>query len=511
MSAKLTTGNEQTKFCSDPNITRGLSANLVAKKLQGIKSPELREIILLLQYFSHQPGGLGKFASELCAKYPDRVATKEMQQLGFKTGQIYSGEQVKCVRARIPGLLNLRLKGEISFIDYMALPQPQSRWEEMEGSEFQLDRAAQSARLQKEANAYPAEYPAAMFKEACDKAAAENLEDCLAELCLNPGVTLEQTKPWYFPELIATLYEWEKEHRQEIQNSTVWTTIGKSIEETVAYGWQTKCLVVIEGILRTGKSFAAEKLCRMYPGRYRYVQVPPTADELTFFRAIAEAVGVGIRGTAETRDRVTKALRDSGLMLIFDESHYLFPWRNRVEGLPSRVNWLMVELVNQNVPCALITTEQFQQRLSYIVEQTGWAAGQLIYRIGHRVSLPDRLTIQELKGIAKALLPDADKLMIDRLAAHGAMSQGGCATMAYRAKRAQFLAESEGRTIPDYSDLVTAIEEDAGTRKLAPKEKKLTAKTKPLNPKKTVPAPEQPTGPKSGSGSRVELNHLFGE
>ena len=54
-------------------------------------------------------------------------------------------------------------------------------------------------------------------------------------------------------------------------------------------------MTVIEGEARFGKSHSViPDWCEADPGRARYVQLESSRDEMSFFRAMAEALGVSI-------------------------------------------------------------------------------------------------------------------------------------------------------------------------------------------------------------------------
>lgn len=452
----------QNRYCSSTAIDRGLLANLVCKRLATVPDRSARELILSVQYMSHQPGGLAGLVKELLAKYPERIATEAMVKTGRKAGQEYTADEVRAVRGDFAG--TYLLKGELSFMEEAALPEPEHSWDSVPGSKFLKERARKLRQLKAEAEKWPERYPVDLFASKCREAVETHLEELLAKICLDPALDLGAVRPWYFPRLVETLDDYFAARAASIMNGMVLTSIGEMVRESIDYGWQTGSMVLIEGEMRTGKSFAATRLCDMLPGRYRYVQVPPTADDIGFFKAIADALGLSKRTTlkaVELRERVSAVLRESGLMLIFDEAHYLMPIHTRISSLPTRANWIICELINQQLPCALILTDQFEARLKHVVDQTGWKAGQLLYRAGQRFRLPGKLTVKELGAIAKVHLPEADQPMITRLATYGAVSPGSCAVVAFRARRARYLAEQDGRAIASYRDVEKAISEDA--------------------------------------------------
>src|SRR5690606_33805829 len=106
----------------------------------------------------------------------------------------------------------------------------------------------------------------------------------------------------------------------------------------------------------------------------------------------------------QLRDRIEETLQAGHLLLILVEAHYCWPTSNSRFACPSRVTWLMTALVNQRVPVALISTEQFLRTQKVMEARTHWTSEQFTGRIGHYEKLPNNLTTEDLAKVAKALL-----------------------------------------------------------------------------------------------------------
>ena len=356
----------QERYCSSPELQRGLMANLVAKRCSLISDPKDRELIWFIQLLSHAEGGLAKLSTGLCALFQERFSTHSMRQFGMKRGQIYSAEQVRAVRKEIADeqgqmCRDFPLKGDN---DYLALARDEDIFFEFakdDRTERTWKIEARAAALEKADN-YPPNYPASVFVELCLRAAVTELEKDIARLCLDPAIKLEKFFVWYFPSLVNSLREYMRQWIAKQEASRVVTQLGKQVCETLDYCLESHCMAMIDGLARTGKSFSAKAWCDSHPGVARYVQVPSSSDDIGFFRAIAKSLGVSINLNSKAqqlRDRVEEVLQRGGLILVLDEAHYLWPQSNYREALPARVNWLMTALVNHDVPVALITTPQF--------------------------------------------------------------------------------------------------------------------------------------------------------
>jgi hypothetical protein len=222
-------------------------------------------------------------------------------------------------------------------------------------------------------------------------------------------------------------------------------------------------MVLINGLARTGKTFAVKAWCERHPGQVRYVQVPSSNDDIGFFRAIARALGVSINQNSKAqqlRDRVEDVLLRGNLAVIFDEAHYCWPQSNYRDALPSRVNWIMTALVNQGVPVALCTTPQFMRTQKAVERKSYWTSEQFTGRIGLYMPLPEILSETDLAAVAKVFLPEACDKAITVLALYAKSSVKYLAAIECAARYARFLASEAGRSKVIFEDARRAIKEN---------------------------------------------------
>lgn len=64
-----------------------------------------------------------------------------------------------------------------------------------------------------------------------------------------------------------------------------------------------------------------------------------------------------------------------------DEARYLWPQHQRSHSSPELVDWVNTPLVNQQVPVALICTDQFAKLKARVEKRTGWTSEQLEHRV----------------------------------------------------------------------------------------------------------------------------------
>jgi AAA domain len=240
------------------------------------------------------------------------------------------------------------------------------------------------------------------------------------------------------------------------------TSVSRKVAVALDYTQSARVLTLIDGPARIGKSFAARSFCEESAGLARYVQVPCSNDDASFFRAIGQALGVSSSlqlKAAEMRARAEEVLQGGDLTLVLDEAHYLWPQQWQRYASPSRVNWIMTALVNCSVPVALITTPQFYAAQQRVERLTGWTSEQFIGRIGHVERLPAKLEKSDLLAVSRALLPEADTATLKALSAYAVLSKKHLASIEGIVKRSRWLAEQDGRKTVTSKDVCRAMKE----------------------------------------------------
>jgi len=432
----------QERWASSEEFERGLMGNLVARRCSALEDREARQLVYFLQSLSYREGGIGKIAEELLAAFPERIGTAAMHRFGMKPGQIYSASQVRAIRGQI----------DVGHDSRYSWPLKGDR---IRGTEEFLDDFIEDE------DKAPECYPANEFTSHCQNA-ARGLASHLEELCLNPAVKMKEGWPWYYPALFESLLEYQAAFTEKERAGTVVTEIGAQIYDTLDYALEAKCMVLIEGLARMGKTFAAKQWASERPGQARYVQVPSTNDDVGFFRAIAKAIGVSCGRSwkaVQLRQRIEDTLQTGDLILVMDEAHYLWPVSDCRHALPGRINWVMTALVNQGVPVALVTTPQFITTQKAVEKRTHWTSEQFIGRIGHYLPLPKSLGEDDLAKVAKALLPSGDAKSIEILVRYAQSSAKYLAGIETAVRRARHLAKKEGRERVERADIKRAIQE----------------------------------------------------
>lgn len=449
----------QERYMSSPEIERGLRAIEVASRVGAIDNPEHRSLVWWLQACSRRPGGIQAVVNEILLRWPERFATPAMVELGFGQGRIYNAGEVRCVREEIVEGPCFRLRGEMDEWGFLSASHDDYNLKPWRRAELRASRA----RELRKARAHPTRYPAADFHEACTDFARRKLPRFLSEeLCLNPAEKIADYRPWFCPRFVETLAELHATEVAAAESEAPITKIGAKVSETLEYALSERGLVVIDGLARTGKTFAVKAWCKANPGRSRYVQVPSSNDDMSFFRALCDALGAGSGSTYkahELRSRAEDVLQGGDLLLVLDEGHYLWPQRNMRKAVPHRINWMLTQLVNMGVPVAIVTTPQFTKSQETLVKHGGWSSEQFIGRILHYERLPTTLADCDLEAVARHWLPGGDEKAIRVLTAYARSSEKYLQGIESLTRRARFLAKKEDRATPTFQDVATALQE----------------------------------------------------
>jgi hypothetical protein len=440
----------QERFMSSVELDRGLIANCVASRLRVVDDAEQRKLIWWLQKQSHAAGGLDRLALEIIEGSPEHFITRAMQALGCGRGRSYDAAEVREVRGEMPGLRDkFLLRGEDNSAEFW--------YDDRERNEAARREEKRLSKVR------PESYPAAQFGEYCVHAAKQHLGKFLfQQICLDPSIDFEQGVPWYAAKLLDALCEaHERAAERASAQCEVTTSVGALVNESLDYVLALGGLVIVDGLARIGKTFAARTWCDAHPGEARYVQVPSSNDDISFYRAIAKSLGIGTSHAykaLELRERIEDVLQPGDLAVVFDEGHYLFPQRNMRKAVPHRINWILTQLVNMGVPVAIVTTPQFTKSQELLVRNGGWSSEQLIGRIKHYQQLPDSLPADELRAVAQTFLPDGDADSIDLLVSYAQGSEKYLAGIESLAARARYLAGKAGRAEPTFLDVSCAFQ-----------------------------------------------------
>jgi hypothetical protein len=436
-------GFHQERFCSAAEFEKGLLANLVAKRCEMLTDAKDRELIWFIQLLSHRDG-LEAVAADLVNRFPDRIGDRDLATLAAPGVKGCTVEEVEAAMETQKRRALLSRQADIAnrVVRLRA------------GDRNAMDTAARQNREQSTAQARSIELT---------HFTTDTLPKALAMICTDPRCDLGSFQPWYFRSLIESLRQYMASWIEARRAQLVSTALSRQVCDSLDYVLDAGGMIVLEGpALRVGKTWAAQTWCDLHPGRARFVQVPATNDDIGFFRAIAQSIGsasaLSLKGV-QLRERVELSLQSSRLMLVFDSAHYLWPQNNRREALPNRLNWLLAALVNQGVPCALLTTPQFARDQKIVEKKTGWTSAQFLSHISEYKELPEVLSEDELLAVAMHCLPTGDRNALRALALYAIASGRYLSAIEAAANRARFLAGKDGRGKVTFADVEKAIKD----------------------------------------------------
>ncbi len=468
------------RYASSADFEAGLIASQVARRCARLTEKSDRALIWWLHFMSWQPGGLKAVAEILVSRYGGNLGTKQMAKIGKRSGQNYTGEEVKEIRRDLPLALRSQfpLRGEIPRDAFGETHRIRiSLRLNADPAEYLSDEAVnlnpEILRLEKqqrtEAEKHPVFYRVEDFLALCCEAAAgdaleagnEPLDKVLRDLCFNPAVPLHSEQPWFFFKLDCALQSFMSDWIAERATGVVVTSLGKIVHEMLDYTLHSRRMNLLEGDARTGKSFSARTWCEQHPGQARFIEVPVGNDDAGFFRALARGLGIGNFSqykAGEIKERVESVLLTGDIMVCLDEAQRLWPEMNIRYGVPKRINWLM-SMVNKRVPFCLISTPQFLERQIAWERNAGWNSAQFLGRLGLSKRLPVDLSVEDLMAVGSSILPEVESKTLRVLAAYARQSARYLAAIDSVADRARYVASRDGRQTVTTEDVRTAMRE----------------------------------------------------
>ena len=196
---------------------------------------------------------------------------------------------------------------------------------------------------------------------------------------------------------------------------------------------------------RHGKTTAAETYCNAFPGRCRLVTVPASNGERDFLRAHAAALGLDYTPktpTSHLKEWAVFTLQNTGLFLLYDESHFLIPLNYGSDTPARRLEWIRTEVVDRHVPCAFLATPQSNNdTLKRYADKTQACLEQWLGRIAQPVVLSDEPTDEDYLAVARVNFKDFSGNVLAELCDVAAQKQGGFKWLEQVGRRARFEAQ----------------------------------------------------------------------
>ena len=500
---------------------------VVAEKLRAIRQlefpalaeqiescPRLVEMLWFIQWKSHQPGGLPKFARELVEEMPAWFVTEAMHAVRTKSGNHLTTADREAVWQAWPPdrgstLLHKVVSYEISAkaaasIDYDAT---------------EHDRKLQEAQRGELLASALAKVTLPHFVEGCIEAAKAELPRYLAALCVMKEKPLngqwfgisygESLSAWFTHDLTGLLFAFMDKHSERECNRLVRTEVFQRCADAFHYALYTKDMVTLEGDPRFGKTVSFDALCRAWPGRMRKVTVPPGDTVSDLYKAMADGFLLPVKfdkRLASLREPVEFLLQHSGLGLACDECHFLLPTHVTRNTRPERLNRFRASVVDQHVPCVISFTPQYQDNINHMVKLTGFKIEQWLGRPAMEYQLPEAVSDEDMKALARHYLGNISDSLIEAIAGRSLGSRAYLKGIENVAKRARFLADKAGT--PQTEALIERAMNDVLPSAMKPLP--VTADTEPRISTSTLPArsdsaasPQRPRGTKPSKAAPI--------
>jgi hypothetical protein len=239
------------KFIIDPEILAAKfeaasNGDAPAFAAQLAATPRVREIVVAIQWYSFQDGGLAGFAKSIIAHYPDAFATKTMLERAERQtfadyerdailGEIahsWSGESCQYKPTKEEAWLKTRLWDRI----YCG-----------EGTGFLL-----TPTIDDTGEKYKASLGRADFQKLCQDFAADFLAEDLYRICTKPDAIIEPL--WYCPAILDVLIKVIDRAAAESMSAIADTAISRAIAGGLQYCLEKRAFIRIDGNSRFGKT-----------------------------------------------------------------------------------------------------------------------------------------------------------------------------------------------------------------------------------------------------------------
>ncbi len=339
------------------------------------------------------------------------------------------------------------------------------------------------------------------FHTECLETAEYRLPQLLHDICNEKAVV--PARVHYCYDLFGVLFDYMDIHRVRAGERLAETEVTLKVFDALDYAWAERKFVRIDGNTRFGKTESAKTWCAMHPGKVRMIKVPSSNSERDLVRAFAEALGF-TAFSAKVIDDVHYVLRYGRIGFVLDECHFLLAAKYGRHTTPARLNWFRTRVVDQGLPCAIVTTPQtFNPQMRRYVRATGYDMQQFEGRVSLLVALPETLKKEDMFAVARLHFPRFGEAKLQLIIGAALKSESYLKAVEDIACRARWLGRKRGSESVNLQDVEAAIRDVVPEAADAPQ----PAAVAPA-PAKRPPAPliAQPVR----SSSRITLGSLVG-
>ncbi len=465
----------QERYCSSPELEGdAINALIAAKRIAVVESADTRALLWWIQWRSLAGDGAGiqQLCEELRQTFPHRCGTTPALQ------KFYSSKR------REPSADELRqIESESHHINWLdtlaAFTPPQHLLDEDE------DRCDGSPRDRTPQYIQSRSDEADEYMEAAADAGRESLATFLRQCCVDPATDVE-SGCWYFIDLPGALRELRARQIAAANARVADTVVSRQINRELDFWKASGRMILIEGVAGIGRTYTLKAWCDAQGGLVRYVEVPSSTDDRSFYVSIARELGVA-RGMSfngqQIKLRVEETLRLSGLKIALDEAQALWGNSMRPRKTPDRILWIKTAF-DAGTPIALVGHTDFSKWQAHFVERTLWSDDQFERRINRPLLVAAQHSTDDLLKIARVHFPNGSerawKLLVSYAVAPSKRREtytstatkkatgnasppvryNGPSAIAEALYRARYRAAAAGRSEPNFDDINAALTED---------------------------------------------------
>jgi len=269
---------------------------------------------------------------------------------------------------------------------------------------------------------------------------------------------------WYWPDMWSCFFGWMEQRAAKVRASIAETSVAKEVFRWLDLARKSKRGVMIVGNSRFGKTEAIRCWSAMYPGRARIIETPSSSAEGDLLREIARALGIPYSPNStkfhELRAAIDTVVRQSQVMLIFDEFQFMLPSNAGRRSDPPRLNYVRRAIMDMPRATAFVCTPQSWKRVEKnYLKVTGYTIEQFEGRLlRSAVVLPEELPRDEMIAVARIHFPDLSESHLEWIVRHVRAFQGSVLSCIENiARLSRIYAEEDGRTSLKLADIKQAI------------------------------------------------------
>ncbi len=276
----------------------------------------------------------------------------------------------------------------------------------------------------------------------------------------------EKGPPSTWPSLCKDILVWMDQRAMKVQHEIAETQVSTEILKWLRRARACGRPVHLTGSCRYGKTETIRCLAKAFPWQYRVVNTPPDQSVQSLCTAIAAALGIEFTNDTvqNKKEKIQSVLDQANIMLIFDESHFLFPVTFTRNTRPRRLDFVRVSILDRGIAAAFISTPQsYRESKRKFEKMTGYNLDQWDGRMLREepVELPEEITEEEKLAVARIHFPGYDENYLLAVTKQVSVVEGSSiyALIQKVARMSWAIANEHGREKPVYADIKEAVSE----------------------------------------------------